>query len=74
MDFGRRVEEVKRTFGGVINLVFIPVRLPGALANFVFQTTSHWWKERRARKRERVVDIGSLSGSSPWLPDPRRHH
>ena len=74
MNFGKWAGEVQRTVGGVINLALIPVRLPGAVTCFAWQTISHWWSERRERKRGRVANIGSLPDSGSWLPNGAEHH
>ncbi|MBI5071796.1 hypothetical protein HZB93_02805 [Candidatus Falkowbacteria bacterium] len=72
MDLGKGVEELRKMFGSVVNLALMPVRLPGALADFVWQTFSHWWNEWQENKK------GSVASIMPWPPggfyDPRQHH
>lgn len=68
----QQVRDFQKTFGSAVNLALIPVRLPGAVTYFAWQTISHWWSERRERKHGRVLDVGSVMGD-PWLPNGQYH-
>lgn len=68
----QQVEELRKTFGGAINLALAPVRFPWVATCFVWQTISRCWSERAERNCGKVLDVQYVSGE-PWLPNGQQH-
>ena len=69
MEFGKSILELRETFGRILNLVFIPIRLPGALFSFALDEFTRWEQERTYNRNVVKRGLVPQGNDSPFSGD-----